>query len=114
MSVWGRITRELTVLGLEWHRNITENSTVELSPGWNLNITLPFVDVTIESSGWDSGLFERVTDFIRDPKNGGYYYKDQVFAMGYGISWAFNGNNGKLRPTHDASDRLLEDRPWTV
>ena len=110
MSVWGSITRELTVLGFEWHRNITEDHTEMLSDGWHLTVTLPFIDVTIENNGWDRGWFERITDFIRDPKDAGYYYKDTVCALGYTVGWSKNMNEGRIRTTHDASERLIEGK----
>ena len=118
MSVWGSITRELTVLGLEWHRNITEGNANELSRGWHLTVKLPFVDVSIDSSGWDNGWFDRVTDLVQHPKDRTYVHFNgifgEVFALGYTVGFDLNGNNGKLRTTHDASDWLLEDRNWTT
>ncbi len=110
MSVWGSITRELTVLGLEWHRTIKEDHTEELSDGWHLTVTLPFVDVTVDSHGWDHGWFERITEFIRSPKDRSYHYKNEVSALGYAVGWNLNGNEGRIRATHDASERLIEGK----
>lgn len=103
MSVHGNVGRRLTVLEWEWRRSIYDDR-VELSPGWVLTITLPWIDIYIQNFGWKMPLHKRLR---RRPS---LYWKYGMFmAFGYELGFSKNLNTPHKYATGDATWLLRED-----
>jgi hypothetical protein len=95
MSVHGSISRQIDLCSIRWERHIPEQGpTNTLLPGWNVNVTLPFVNVTLSSMGASSSWRKRLLHkpFIAADRFG----LDVNYAgFSVGVS-ADNGNTGEL------------------
>jgi hypothetical protein len=84
----------LELCSIKWERRIIEHE-LQLASGWNLNVTLPFISLSINDYGWDrSSLKERL--FSKPSFYSGNLSVDMIWAgFGVGIQ-GDNLNTGEL------------------
>ncbi len=99
MSVHGKIIRSIDLCSITWSRHIPEQGpTSEMLPGWHLDVTLPFINVSLSDNGANLKQRLRTPSFWADRRG------VDLHAAGLTLSLlADNGNTGELGQTGDCT-----------